>query len=107
MTEPTERRRGRRWRTERAAWLASITDPTCMRCHRPVDLSLPGWHRNGPSADHVIPLAHGGPELPSDGAELQLKHQKCNAADGAGLARRRSGPKPKRPARQWVTDAEP
>lgn len=47
----------------------------CHLCLAPVDMSLSGRHPWGPTADHVIPVAHGG----GDEAEnIRLAHSRCN-----------------------------
>ena len=77
----TVRRGGRAWRRQRAAFLARVAPlPICAECRELVDLSLPGTHPRGPSVDHLVPLAAGGPELVEHGAVLRLTHAACNSA---------------------------
>jgi hypothetical protein len=57
----------------------------CFRCCGPVDLDLSGNCRDGPTVDHVSPLALGGDLLDNRGFELA--HKRCNAAAGGRLSR--------------------
>ena len=51
----------RAWRTE----VLAKCEPTCIRCGYPVDMTLPGSHPDGPTADHEPPLAETGEIAPS------------------------------------------
>jgi hypothetical protein len=57
----------------------------CYICGGPVDKALPGTHRDGPTADHVIRRADGGTNAREN---LRLAHLRCNAARHGGRARR-------------------
>lgn len=58
-----------------------ITEEThCIRCGQPVDRTLPGTHPDGPTADHIVPRAHGGQNTRSN---YGLAHLHCNLAHGA------------------------
>lgn len=52
----------------------------CHICRKPVDMSLPGTHKRGPTIDHLIPLSQGGPDTE---ANVALAHRSCNCARGA------------------------
>ena len=70
----------RRWRTLRAS-LIQLLPPVCWICHEPVDKTLSGRHRMGPTIDHIKPRSLGGSVYsPSNCA---LSHQKCNAGRGS------------------------
>lgn len=51
----------------------------CQLCTLPVDMTLPGTDRWGPTIDHVIPLFDGGPDLKTN---VQLAHWICNVIKG-------------------------
>lgn len=53
---------------------------TCHLCGRPIDRSLSGRHRWGPTLDHVIPLSLGGRHCY---ANVRAAHLRCNASRGA------------------------
>lgn len=53
-----------------------MTQDTCAICGRPVDKSLKFPDPLSATVDHIIPIAKGG--HPSDVANLQLAHLKCN-----------------------------
>lgn len=57
------------------AELAARDGAVCHLCRRPVDMSLPGTHAMGPTRDHLVPVAHGGSDEPSN---LALAHRSCN-----------------------------
>jgi 5-methylcytosine-specific restriction endonuclease McrA len=83
MVARTAGRKGRPW--ERARLQCITEEYLCVRCGEPVDKSLPGTHKRGPSADHYpVPLgviiAMGGD--PNDRAGLRLAHQGCNSGHG-------------------------
>lgn len=54
---------------ERDAWRCGI-------CGEVVDSGLPSSHPDGPTLDHVIPLARGGSHT---SANVQLAHSRCNS----------------------------
>lgn len=79
----TAGRCGRPWRRVRALVIArdeQERDGCCWWCGQPVDTSLPGTHLDGPSVDHLDPLAHDGDPL--DPGNLGLMHLRCNLAKG-------------------------
>lgn len=59
---------------ERDAWV-------CHLCGKPVDRTLSGRHPKGPTADHLIPVAHGGGDDPHN---VALAHSRCNIKRGTG-----------------------
>ena len=71
-------------------WVAQVMatcEPVCIRCHMPVDMSLPRNSKWGASADHEPALALTGDLLPSmDGAGIA--HLDCNRKHGAALAKK-------------------
>lgn len=83
-------RTGRPWRRIRADVLA--TEDHCWICGHAVDLTLPGTHPYGPTADHVIPLSHGGD--PRDRSNLRLAHLRCNGGRGNHNPHRRRTSRP-------------
>lgn len=52
----------------------------CGICSEPVDKSLHGWDRRGPSVDHITPSVLGGAMF--DRENLRLTHLGCNARNG-------------------------
>lgn len=96
----TVRKGGRAWRVDVAHFLATTEETHCWLCHRHVDRTLRSTHRWGATADHLVPLMLGGPELVRDGAVLRLAHNACNAARSnrmrAELARAGYSPSPRR-----------
>lgn len=66
----------KQWRAVRLHVLAT-NPPYCHVCHRWIDYSLPGTHRDGPHVDHVNPLATGDP---FDVHNLRPAHNHCNAS---------------------------
>lgn len=69
------------WRSTSAyqRWARTVIDNSngiCALCGRPVDLTLPGTNKWGPTADHIIPRIEGGAEL--DPRNGQLAHRTCN-----------------------------
>lgn len=80
MVARTAGRMGRPWNRVRAQVINE--EHFCVRCGEPVDKSLPGTNRRGPSVDHYpVPLgalvAMGGD--PNDRAGLRLAHLGCNS----------------------------
>lgn len=57
--------------------LARKHGDSCHLCGHAVDLSLAGTHPDGPTIDHVIPVAVGGAHTLSN---CRLAHRRCNAA---------------------------
>lgn len=51
----------------------------CALCGRPIDPELPRSHMAGATIDHVIPLALGGHDKPSN---VAAAHNRCNRAKG-------------------------
>ena len=80
----------RRYRQLRAAVLA-MKPPVCGWCGGWIDRTLSGRHPLGPSVDHVIPRAQGGPDTI---ANLQPMHLRCNIQRG-------NRPLPLRTSRDW------
>ena len=64
--------RGERYRL---AEVAQRDGFICHLCSAPVDMSLSGRHPWGPTADHVVPVAHGGGDEPEN---IRLAHSRCN-----------------------------
>lgn len=62
--------------------LAQTYGTDCCRCHRPIDLTLPGNHRDGPSFDHLELSSTGGPD---HFANLRLAHLHCNRANNGRI----------------------
>lgn len=109
----TIRKGGRAWVTERNHFIRTTHETHCWLTDwcggRYVDKTLPGTHRWGPTADHLVPLLLGGPELVRDGAVLHLAHNWCNAARSnrlrAELAAAHATPAPShRPHRDLAPD---
>lgn len=65
--------------------------PNCGICGEPIDYTLKYPHPDAYVVDHVIPLAHGGPDTR---ANKQAAHNRCNSTKRARLVApivRRSG----------------
>jgi hypothetical protein len=70
-------------RSDRSGWLrarlreavAEVYGTDCCRCGRPIDMTLPGQHRDGPSFDHLELSSEGGPDHFTN---LRLAHLHCN-----------------------------
>ena len=79
-------------------WVAQVMaqcEPVCIRCHMPVDMSLPRTSKWGASADHEPALVLIGELLPSmDGAGIA--HLDCNRRHGAALAKKLHAKSPTR-----------
>lgn len=56
---------------------------SCHICHGDVDLSLSGMDPNGPTIDHLIPIARGGPNFLTNTA---VAHRICNMKRSTGGA---------------------
>lgn len=94
-TKPGDPRRTWAWQQLRQLVIAG-SDPVCALCGRPVDITLPGTHRWGPSVDAIIPHVQGGSH--TDPANLRLTHLRCNLALG-GRQRRKVRPRVR--SRNW------
>lgn len=81
-------------------WVKDTYDD-CYRCGWPVDKSLPGSHRWGPTLDHAIPLNRGGHPLDKDNAKLSHLHCNCAFGDGRKVTQRRPPPVRYTPSRVW------
>ncbi len=93
-------RYGPRWAAARAAVLARQTH--CGICGLLVNKRLSGRHPLGPTVDHIIPVAKGGPLYAL--ANLQLAHRRCNEQKGSSRAipPRRGKRRPAgTPSRDW------
>lgn len=53
---------------------------TCHLCKKKVRRNLSGMHLDGPTIDHIIPLAEGGQH---SYANTALAHRRCNSNKGA------------------------
>lgn len=62
---------------ERDGWI-------CHLCTEPVDRTLSGRDRLGPTLDHVVPLSRGGEH---SYANVKLAHRRCNVRRGVRLLR--------------------
>ena len=74
------------------AWRKQVLakcEPTCIRCGYPVDMTLPGSHPDGPSADHEPPLAETGEIAPSLD-QAGIAHLSCNRSHGGKIGAARS-----------------
>jgi hypothetical protein len=86
-------RAGRPWQRLRRQVIDEADD--CGRCGKPLDKTLRWPHLMSATAGHIIPLIEGG--HPTDRANLQAEHLKCNLE--AEQERRR---RPKlNPSRKW------
>ena len=78
-------------------WVKQVlanSEPTCIRCGYPVDMTLPRTHPQGASADHEPPLAHTGDLTPGlDGSGIAHLH--CNRSHGGKLGSKRATEKRK------------
>lgn len=52
------------------------SDGICALCGKPVDLTLSGMDKWGPTADHILEVCEDGQKL--DPANGQLAHRTCN-----------------------------
>ena len=69
-------------------------EPICYRCGHPIDMSLPSSNPDGPSAEHITPLAEGGDLTPSL-EDSALSHLRCNRSHGGRIGAARANAKPK------------
>ena len=61
--------------------IAQRDNHRCHICGKPVDMSLSGRHPQGPTADHLLPVAAGGGDDPWN---IALAHRRCNIKRGTG-----------------------
>ena len=61
----------------------------CVRCGWPIDYSLPGTHPDGPTFDHLEPVAHTGTEEVYSDDMAGPSHLHCNSSHGGRLSRQR------------------
>lgn len=52
----------------------------CHLCRKPVDMTLSGNDKRGPTIDHLIPLCAGGDDVLEN---VALAHRSCNCARGS------------------------
>jgi 5-methylcytosine-specific restriction endonuclease McrA len=82
-----------RYQRTRRAWLNGYRGQpaTCCMCGRPVDTTLPGTHRWGPTIEHRLPIRHiiasaqdwaSAVALACDTSLWALAHQRCNSQQG-------------------------
>jgi 5-methylcytosine-specific restriction endonuclease McrA len=92
-------RTGRPYRRLRTRVIAE--EDVCFRCGQPVDKSLPGTHRWGPSLEHKVPLSRGGDPLTRE--NVALSHLGCNAGyrDGRRITLREVPRRRYSPSRAW------
>lgn len=86
------------------AWRKQVLakcEPVCIRCGYPVDMTLPGSHPDGPTADHEPPLAETGEIAPSLDA-AGIAHLSCNRSHGGRLGSARATAK--RNGKKLATD---
>lgn len=75
-----------------------ITNHTnCHICGKPVDKTLNGRHKWGPTLDHIIPISKGGPML--DRANARLAHRYCNGSKHDDILPPATNPSP---SRDWL-----
>ena len=85
MTKPHQTAAYRAWRKK----VLATCEPVCIRCGYPVDMTLPGNHPDGPSADHEPPVSLTGdiaPDLDGSG----IAHLNCNRSHGGRLGAQRT-----------------
>jgi 5-methylcytosine-specific restriction endonuclease McrA len=69
---------------KRIARLIERDGNICWLCNKPCDVSRIGTgHRNSPTADHVVPKSHGGPNKMEN---FKLAHNQCNTRRGNKFA---------------------
>ena len=72
------------------------TETVCVFCGLPVDKTLSGNHRLGPTVEHLDKIDAGGSVLPPRD-RWRLAHKSCNSSDGAkylAAKRARGGGRP-------------
>lgn len=77
-----QKRRGASGRGLTVRQLRDRDGDCCYLCGNLIDCSLSGLDSDGPTIDHVMPLARGG-DNSSD--NLRLTHRKCNTVKGASV----------------------
>lgn len=87
---------GRPARRRRARTLAASN--VCFLCGKPIDMTLPGTHRYGPTVGHVIPVKRGG--HPTDPRNQGSAHLICNLRQGSKLVSEL--PRTEQPSRDWT-----
>lgn len=75
-------------------WVIAHYD-TCYVCTKPVDKTLDGRHRLGPTLEHIEPISRGGSLL--DKSNAALSHRRCNMKRGANPDLPEAGP-----SRDWL-----
>jgi 5-methylcytosine-specific restriction endonuclease McrA len=71
------------WQKLRALVLRTMR-PVCGICFEPIDMTLSGRHRMGPTVHHLQPRSKGGAVY--DRRLLVPAHNKCNAEQGNEIA---------------------
>ncbi len=101
----TELRAGSQWQQLRRIVLAE--EDTCGRCGRPVDKTLSGNDKWGPTIGHIVEVAEA-PGLAYDRRNVRLEHRTCNVKAGGRYGRQKqlrgrgTGKTPKRrQSRNW------
>jgi 5-methylcytosine-specific restriction endonuclease McrA len=74
----SERRRARGWKSEKGRWLRICERDgfTCWICRQPINPDIQLNRPMSGTADHVIPLAAGGPDTDDN---LRPAHLSCNS----------------------------
>lgn len=75
------RRRGARAGTYALREIGERDGWRCHLCRTKVDASLSGRHPDGPTIDHLVPLADGGKDEPMN---VAIAHRRCNVRRGTG-----------------------
>ena len=65
--------------------LAAAAGEPCCRCGKPIDYTRDGRTRWGPTCDHLDPLGHGGPLVPTLD-RLAPAHRSCNSRHGQTIS---------------------
>ncbi len=89
---------GAQYRKARAIGIAQ-SGGICLLCGDPMDLALPGTHRDGPTLEHIIPVARGG--HPYHPGNLSGSHLRCNSARGDRLLSELRTTQPANHSRDW------
>jgi 5-methylcytosine-specific restriction endonuclease McrA len=86
MSKPKDRRSNWQWTklAKQRITIAATNQEPCCRCGQPINYQLDGRNRDGPTADHLHPLAHGG-QLTPPLEFLAPAHRHCNARHGATI----------------------
>ena len=85
-------------RRNRVASARNHNEP-CCRCGLPIDYDLRWPDRGSPEVDHIVPVARGGTDEPTN---LGVSHKSCNSSFKDGT-NKRNRPRPHTPAKQVVT----